>query len=70
MQFLNLHLKHPNILHTLDELSLSIFFSAVYHPQVVRDEKVSSALAYWEHGERDGITTDFSSEFCQGDIPS
>ena len=44
-----------------------------YHPQGVRDEKVSSALAHLEHRERDGIdvvATVFSSEFCQGDIPS
>ena len=34
------------------------FFSAVYHPQGVRDEKVSSALAHLEHGECDGIATE------------
>ncbi len=27
------------------------FFSRVYHPQDVRDEKVSSALEHWEHEE-------------------
>ena len=27
------------------------FFSALYHPQDARDEKVSSALVHWEHGE-------------------
>ena len=26
-------------------------FSGVYHPKDVRDEKVFSALAHWEHGE-------------------
>ncbi len=47
----------------------------------MKDEKVSSALAHWEHGEHDGIATesrrnrdgipmDFSSEFCQDDILS
>ena len=33
-------------------------FSSVYHPQDVRDEKVCSALAHWEHGIRDGIVTE------------
>ncbi len=28
-------------------------FSGVYHPKDVRDEKVSSSLAHWEHGEID-----------------
>ncbi len=50
MQFSYLHFKHPNILPTLDELS-RLIFSEVYHPQDVRDEKVISALAHWEHGE-------------------
>ncbi len=27
------------------------FFSGVYHPQDVRDEKVSLTLAHWKHGE-------------------
>ena len=57
MQFLYLHVKHPNILCTSDELSDELF-SSVYHPQDVRDEKVSSALAHWKHGERDGIATE------------
>ncbi len=34
------------------------FFPTVYHPQDVRDGKVSSALAHWEHGKRDRITTE------------
>ncbi len=57
------------------------FFSSVYHPQDVWDEKVSLILAHYEHGKRDGIATEsqrnhdgfpteFSSELCQGDIPS
>ncbi len=27
------------------------FFSGVYHPQDVRDEKVSLTPVHWEHGE-------------------
>ena len=50
MKFSYLHFKHPNISRTSDELSRSNF-SGVYHPQDVRDEKVSLALAHWEHGE-------------------
>ena len=35
------------------------FFSGVYHPQDILCEKVSSALAHWEHGDCDGITTNW-----------
>ncbi len=42
MQFSFLHFKHPNILHASDELTFMVeSFSGVYHPQDVRDEKVS-----------------------------
>ncbi len=64
MQFAYLHFEHPHILRTSDELSGSIFFP-VYHPQDMRDEKVSSALAHWEHGKCDGIRTDFRRIFRQ-----
>ncbi len=47
MQFSYLHFKHLNILRTF----AVEFFSGVYHAQDVRDEKVSLALADWEHGE-------------------
>ncbi len=44
----------PNFIHF--GLTFAVkFFSSVYHPQDVPDEKVSSALAYWEHGKRNGI---------------
>ena len=80
MQFSYLHFEHPHILCTF----VVEFFPPVYHPQDVQDEKVSSALAHWEHGKRngimkkstesrrisDGFPTDFSSEFCQSNIPS
>ncbi len=34
------------------------FFYAGNHTQGVIDEKVGSALAHWEHEERDGIETE------------
>ena len=37
------------------------FFPGVYHPQDVGDEKVSSALAHWEHVE---IKTLVPSKIC------
>ena len=37
------------------------FFFALYHPQDVQDEKVSLALAPWEHGE---IKTLGPSKIC------
>ncbi len=51
MQFSYLHFRHPNILRTSDEHIAVEFFSGVYHPQDVRDEKVGLTLAHWEHGE-------------------
>ncbi len=50
MQFLHLRFKHPKNSCTSDELSGSNFFSGVYHPKDVPDEKSSLALAHWEHG--------------------
>ena len=63
-QFSSFWFKHSNTPTYLGWTFATNFFSALYHPPV------SSVLACWEHGECDGIATDFSPGFCQCAIPS
>ncbi len=37
-----------------------------FHPQDIRDEKVSSALAHWEHGECSGIANQSIPQIFHG----